>query len=152
MILPLYGFWFLLNGAFTWEIAILGAVFTALFLLLMHALFGYTLRKEWAIARTAFFVLAWVPLILLEILKACFTVMKIILNKAVPVHPVLVELETELTSDFGRFLFANSITLTPGTITVRVEGGRYIVHCLSREMLDGVKDGAVYRMLKKMEA
>lgn len=49
-----------------------------------------------------------------------------------PVNPGLVEVRTGLTSDLGRMLLANSITLTPGTITVEAEGDRLLIHWIDR--------------------
>ena len=48
-------------------------------------------------------------------------------------------------------LLANSITLTPGTITVSVEGNRFCVHCLDWELADGVEDSVFVELLKEME-
>ena len=64
----------------------------------------------------------------------------------------LVVFDTDLKTRFGRFLLANSITLTPGTITVRVEENRFTVHCMSRDMIDGINDGALVKLIRKMEA
>ena len=49
-------------------------------------------------------------------------------------------------------LLANSITLTPGTITVSVEGDRFCVHYLDKELADGVEDSVFVELLKEMEA
>jgi multicomponent Na+:H+ antiporter subunit E len=51
-----------------------------------------------------------------------------VISPALPINPGLVEVRTRLTSDLGRMLLANSITLTPGTITVEVEGDRLLIH------------------------
>jgi multicomponent Na+:H+ antiporter subunit E len=51
-----------------------------------------------------------------------------VISPALPVHPELVEVRTGLTSDLGRMLLANSITLTPGTLTVEAEGDRLLIH------------------------
>ena len=51
-----------------------------------------------------------------------------VLSPSLPINPALVEIHTELTSDLGRMLLANSITLTPGTLTVDVTGDRLQVH------------------------
>ena len=53
---------------------------------------------------------------------------------------------------FGRFMLANSITLTPGTITVRMDGDRLTVHCLKRSMLDTSPDSVFERWISRLEA
>ena len=51
-----------------------------------------------------------------------------VISPRLPIHPELVEVRTDLTSDLGRMLLANSITLTPGTLTVEAEGDRLLIH------------------------
>ncbi len=51
-----------------------------------------------------------------------------VINPALPINPGLVEVRTALTSELGRMLLANSITLTPGTISVEAEGDRLLIH------------------------
>ena len=51
-----------------------------------------------------------------------------VVSPTLPVHPELVEVRTHLRSDLGRLLLANSITLTPGTLTVEAEGDRLLIH------------------------
>ena len=51
-----------------------------------------------------------------------------VVSPALPINPGLVEVRISLTSDLGRMLLANSITLTPGTLTVEAEGDRLLIH------------------------
>jgi multicomponent Na+:H+ antiporter subunit E len=51
-----------------------------------------------------------------------------VISPTLPIHPELVEVRTGLRSDLGRMLLANSITLTPGTLTVEAEGDRLLIH------------------------
>lgn len=68
------------------------------------------------------------------------------------VEPALIEFETHFKNDTSRFLLANSITLTPGTITVAVEGDRFIVHCLDRTLAEGIESSVFVKLLEKIEA
>ena len=58
----------------------------------------------------------------------------------------------DLKTEFARFILANSITLTPGTITVLSEGNTLTVHCLRRELLGDLSESVFVRLLRKMEA
>ena len=49
-------------------------------------------------------------------------------------------------------ILANSITLTPGTITVSLEGNDFYVHCLDKEFAEGIDSSAFVELLQKMEA
>ena len=66
--------------------------------------------------------------------------------------PPMVTFRTDIHTEFGRFLLANSITLTPGTITIRVEGNELTVHCLDGAMLDLSENGVFQRWIRRLEA
>lgn len=74
--------------------------------------------------------LAW---LLVEIVKANAVVIVKILGPRHAIDPAIVRVRTTARTDLGRALFANSITLTPGTVTADVEGDRLVVHTLARE-------------------
>lgn len=72
----------------------------------------------------------------LEILKANVIVARAVLQPDLNVTPRLFRIRADQSTDFGRTLFANSITLTPGTVTVDIDGGDFIVHALLDSMSD----------------
>ncbi len=59
--------------------------------------------------------------------------------------PRVVKLKTKLKSDFAKFVYANSITLTPGTITIQINGNEYLVHAISEMVEKDLKSGEVER-------
>ena len=67
----------------------------------------------------------------IEIAKSNWRVTKIILARAMPIRQNLFEVPYTQTSDLGQVIFANSITLTPGTLTIETEAGDFLVHALS---------------------
>ena len=151
MYVLLFCFWLLLNGNVTLEIVLLGLAVTALMALLEYTLFGYTPKTERMLLRKAPVFCAYIPVLMWEILKAGWAVSKVVLFRRYKVTPTLVTFRTDLKTEFGRFLLANSITLTPGTITVQVEGNQLTVHCLDKSMLDTSPDGTFQRWIRKME-
>lgn len=152
MYLLLYCFWLLLNGKITAEILLLGLVIVAAVGWLEYRLFAFTPKNELVVWRKTPIILAYLPVLIWEILKAGAVMLRDILFRRYKVTPTLVTFHTDLKTDFGRFLLANSITLTPGTITIRVEGDKLTVHCLDKSMLDTSKDGVFQRWIRKMEA
>ena len=80
-----------------------------------------------------FFYLFW---LFIEIAKSNWRVTKIILARAMPIRQNLFEVPYTQTSDLGQVIFANSITLTPGTLTIETETGDFLVHALSYESAD----------------
>ena len=80
--------------------------------------------------------LAYIPWLLKEIVIANIQVARLVLHPRLPIDPVIVRFETRLGTDLGRTTFANSITLTPGTVTLDIEGSELVVHALTRGMAD----------------
>ncbi len=54
------------------------------------------------------------------------------------ISPKMVRFNTDVTEEMSKFVLANSITLTPGTVTVRVEGRRFLVHALTKKAASGL--------------
>jgi multicomponent Na+:H+ antiporter subunit E len=77
--------------------------------------------------------LGYLPWLLKEILVANVQVVRIVIDPSLPTNPVLLRVPTRLSSDLAVTTFANSITLTPGTITVDVADGALLVHSLTAQ-------------------
>lgn len=69
--------------------------------------------------------------LLKEIGKSNWAVTKVILSRAMPIKQNLFEVPYTQQSDLGQVIFANSITLTPGTLTIETESGDFLVHSLN---------------------
>ena len=95
--------------------------------------------------------LLYAPWLLWEIAKANFDVARIVLSPKMPVSPRLIDCESTQHSDLGRTIYANSITLTPGTVTVAMDGSRFKVHALTREAAEGVLTGEMDRHVTRVE-
>ena len=80
-----------------------------------------------------FFYLFW---LLIEIAKSNWRVTKIILSQTISIRQNLFEVPYTQSSDLGQVIFANSITLTPGTLTIETESGDFLVHALSYDPTD----------------
>lgn len=152
MYLLLYCFWVILNGKLTAEVLILGLFVVAGVGALSWVLFGYTPKREWRIDKKIPLFLVYLVVLVWEILKANWNMLGIILSKRERIEPALVTFTTGLKTNFGRFLLANSITLTPGTITVRMDGNRLCVHAIKRSLLDTSPDSVFERWIRRLEA
>lgn len=126
----LYLFWLLLSGLFTPFLLASGV--------------GCALAVTWFARRMnvvdaeghpvqlgthALFYWAW---LFKEIIKSAWDVSKIILHRKLPISPTLVRFKASQKTDVGLVLHANSITLTPGTITIETHGKEFLVHGLTR--------------------
>ena len=94
--------------------------------------------------------LLYLPYLIREIIRSNYDVMRIILSPVMPLQRNLVQITSHQKTDVGRVVLANSITLTPGTVTVRVEADQMLVHALSfdggEEDLSGEMDRRVCAM------
>ena len=63
-------------------------------------------------------------------------------------RPQMVRFRTSLRSEFARYVFANSITLTPGTVTLSVEGDKFVVHAISQKVADELPGEMEKRLAK----
>ncbi|RLA06935.1 MAG: hypothetical protein DRQ54_05960 [Gammaproteobacteria bacterium] len=86
-----------------------------------------------------------------EIVKSNLQVMKIILYPKLPISPRMFRVPVSQKTDIGRVLYANSITLTPGTISLRVNEHDIEVHALTQAGEDGLKDGKMDRLVTNVE-
>ncbi len=74
--------------------------------------------------------LAYVPWLTWEVIKSNWVMIKACLRADLDINPALVKVKTICKSDLAKVTFANSITLTPGTVTVEIEGDKLLVHGL----------------------
>ena len=81
--------------------------------------------------------LGYSPWLLKEICKSNLNVARIILTPSLPISPTMAEFQALQKTDLGRVMYANSITLTPGTITTDVNGCDLKIHALTWEDVEG---------------
>jgi multicomponent Na+:H+ antiporter subunit E len=86
-------------------------------------------------------LVAYLPWLLKEIAVANLQVARIVLHPRLPIEPVVVRFRPPVRGDLAQTLLGNSITLTPGTITLDVDGDEFVVHALTaragRDLIEG---------------
>lgn len=93
----------------------------------------------------------YLPWLALEVVKSNLYVARIILSPSMPISPRLIRVPGTQCTDLGAVTYANSITLTPGTITCDVREGYLIVHALTAETAAGVESGDMDRRVTALE-
>ena len=78
--------------------------------------------------RIVVFIAVYLPIFIFQLVLANIDVARRVLSPKIPLNPGFVKIETELEGNFGKLLLANSITLTPGTLSVDVDGKDLYVH------------------------
>ena len=94
---------------------------------------------------------AYIYLLIKEIISANMTVLHMVLTEKEQMEPVIVTFRTNLKTEMARVILANSITLTPGTITVAIEEDELVVHCLDKSLAEGIEDSVFEQRLKELE-
>ena len=146
----LFLFWLALSGHLTPLLLAMG-IGSALVCLAV-ALRLRTVDLEGHPAELTLRAFLYLPWLAGEILKSAWAVTKIILHPKLPISPALTAVRASQRTSLGRAIYANSITLTPGTITVGVEGSTLTVHALQREGAIDLEGGAMDRRVGQFEA
>ena len=151
MYLMYFLLWVIFNGSITLEICLFGLAIAAVLLAFSCKFTDYSLAKEWRFYRNLFVFPKYCWLLVKEIVKANMGAMHMILTQREEIEPVLVSFRSDLKTQMGKALLANAITLTPGTITVNLEGSEYLVHCLDESMAEGINESRLIEYIHELE-
>ena len=149
MAILIYGFWLVLNGRLTGEIMFLGIPVMGIAMLFACKFCDWSLKKEWGLYRCIPLLIAYMAVVVLEIIKANLALTRVVYRKQP--QPVVCTVQTKLKSRMARMLLANSITLTPGTITVDFRDDEMLVHCLDESLDAGLEGSQMEEKLMKLE-
>lgn len=141
----LFSFWCLLSGKMDAFHLTLGALSTFLVLRFTSPRHGSRV-KGLDLARVSELTIrgsAYGFWLLGRIILAALHVSKLVLSPSLPVRPRLLRHKTPLKSDWARVIFANSITLTPGTITAELNNNELIIHALDGDSSGDIESGAM---------
>ena len=145
----LFCFWLVLSGHYTVFLMTLGALSAA-------AVVGVGSRlsvvdKQGHPIHLLGRAMTYWPWLIKEIAKAAWDVTKLILNPKLPISPTMIEVKTSQRTQMGRNIYANSITLTPGTISVEVQRNKILVHAITQAGAKDLAEGAMDRRVKRFE-
>ena len=144
--------WIVFNQAFTLEIAIFGLVLSAVMLLFICKFMDYSIKKDIVLLKKFPSMIVYALVLLREIIKANFVLYKLFfLHSKEKREPVMVTFESRLKTRTARVFLANAITLTPGTISVKVKGNKLTVHCYDKSLAVGLNDTVFEKRLLKLE-
>jgi multicomponent Na+:H+ antiporter subunit E len=93
----------------------------------------------------------YVAYLLLQIVLANLRLTRILLDPRVPIRPRLIRARARQRTELGRVIYANSITLTPGTLTLDLRGDELLVHALDAVSAGSVVSGAMDRAVRRFE-
>ncbi|MBQ7169514.1 MAG: Na+/H+ antiporter subunit E [Synergistaceae bacterium] len=145
--------WLIFNGRITFEIVVIGALISFMLDLFIRKVLRLNLTVSNLIMAAKILpdIVLYVIVLLVEIVRANFSITRLVLSPRIEVEPCLVKFRTPLKTEAARVALANSITLTPGTITVSLDGDNLLVHALNRKLADGLEGSVFERLLARME-
>lgn len=149
-VLFLFGFWLVLSGFYTPFLITMGLL-TALGVVWLARRMDVIDREGHPVHLGLRALFSYWPWLVREIVKSGWDVTRIILDPRLPVSPALVRFKPTQKSDVGLATHANSITLTPGTISIEVGRGEFLVHAVSEAGADGIRDGEMDRRVSRFE-
>lgn len=147
--LSLFVFWLLLSGIYT-PFLILAGLGSAVAVTALAWRMEVADREGHPVHLTRA-VLAYWPWLAREIAKSGWRVACIIADPRLPISPALVRFRPSQKSAVGLVTHANSITLTPGTITVEADHSEFLVHALTAEVAVGLADSEMDRRVSRLE-
>ncbi len=142
MYAALFILWIIFNGRLTPEVAVIGLIVSAFIFLFICRFMDYSMKK---------WMLKYFFILLTEIVKANFATAAFVLNPKIEVEPKIVTFKPDIHYGFLKVVLANSITLTPGTVTVNIEDGEYTVHCLDPDLATDIGDSVFVREIMKAQ-
>ena len=147
--LLLSAFWLLISGHNTALMLSLGALSIALVLYIAHRMDVVDHESQplhITLQLPGFY--AW---LIKEIVLANLLVVKHIWLGNKTISPTLKIIKASQKTDIGKVIYANSITLTPGTVTVNLQGDQFMVHALLRESIEDLEAGEMDRRVTQLE-
>jgi len=145
--------WIVFSGKFDVFHLGLGIISSLFITWISHDFLFHDRKKSWEERmREAGAFLQYIPWLTVEIIKANLHVFKLAMSRTgyEEVAPRIVTIKTYLKTDFAKFVFANSITLTPGTITMLIRGDVFHVHTMSQFLEDDLLEGAIERKVAEV--
>jgi multicomponent Na+:H+ antiporter subunit E len=146
----LFAFWIVLSGHYT--PVLVGAGLASAFICVLAAIRMRAADAEGHPIELICGAVTYYPWLIREIVKSAWSVTKVILHPSLPISPTMTVVRASQKSKAAVATYANSITLTPGTITVGVSGNELTVHALVRDGALDVEQGGMDRRVSQFEA
>jgi len=145
----LFLFWLALSGHYSGFLLTMGAASTVLCVYIAYRM--GTVDTEGVQIQLALGAITYVPWLLWEIVKSGWSVSRIIMDPNLPISPTMTRVKATQKTSAGINVYANSITLTPGTITTNVVGDELTVHALVTEGALDLEGGSMDRRVSRFE-
>ena len=126
----LLSLWLIFVNTLNWQEVLTGAVLSALIASFGHTYFTQRGLRHLSLKKLLYLII-YIPIFFWEVLKANLDVAYRVLHPKMPINPGIVLIKTGLQSDIGKLTLANSITLTPGTLTMDIIDDNLLIHWIN---------------------
>ena len=150
--IALFLIWLFFNSRLAWDVVAVGLAVCLLVGILLKNALDYSFKKELKFIAKLPHVLRYIAVLMKEIVVANVSMIKVILNPWARLEGQLYFLTPDMKTDHGRVVLGNSITLTPGTITVQLKNGRYCIHSIKNDFIEGIEESTLTREAQRLEA
>lgn len=133
--LTLMAVWLIANGSLAADVVVVGALLSTVGAIAMAG-FSRAYADIQLTPKALYHGFLYLGVFTAELVKANLNVMRIVFSPGLDIEPGIVEIKTRLKSPTGRLVLANSITLTPGTLTVDIKGDSLFIHWIDVTNLD----------------
>lgn len=145
----LFLFWLALSGHYNQFLLTIGILSTLLCLAIANRM--GTVDHEGVPIQLALGALTYIPWLIWEIIKSAWSVTQIIIDPRLPISPTMTRVRASQATSTGINVYANSITLTPGTITTNVDGDQLTVHAIVSDGADDLEEGGMDARVSRFE-
>jgi len=142
-------FWIALSQNVKAETFFIGIIISLLIAFLNKDLISS--NKQLNLRKNILHWIFYIIILLKEIIVSNIHVAKIVLSPKIQITPQVVIIKTKIKSDFNKTVYANSITLTPGTLTISMDRDKIAVHCLKDEFAIGLTNSPFEKIILKIE-
>ena len=148
--LIMFAFWIFLSGKFSLILLLSGLISSLLVSYMSNDLLIGNGDIKLGFIRTIRFI-RFLPWLLWQIVLANIDLAIRTLHPKMPINPMLINFKNNLKTDLGMVILANSITLTPGTVTIDVNENEFLVHVISEKAAQSLISGEMQARVKKIE-
>ena len=149
-VLIMFAFWIFLSGEFSFILLLSGVISSLLVSYMSNDLLIGNGDMKLGFIRTIRFI-RFLPWLLWQIVLANIDLALRTLHPKMPINPILINIKNNLKTDLGMVILANSITLTPGTVTIDVNENEFLVHVISEKAAQSLISGEMQARVKKIE-
>lgn len=143
--------WIIFNGRVTVEIILFGLVISVIMYGFICKFMDFSPKTEIKYLKKAHILFLFFYHLIKEIVKANIATIRLIISSRREIEPALIQFDTNLQTEGAKFMLANAITMTPGTITVAIEGSCFYVHCLDKSFAEGIEESVFVKLLERLE-